>query len=64
MANIASGHDRVAVQIGRITGRQDTAAAPDTANHDTGAVNVREGNATVGAQYGDLTGDTFWFTTK
>lgn len=50
--NVASGNDRVAMQVGRVLGRPVKPAAPsgETAPSTSTVVNVRSGNAQVGEQ--------------
>jgi hypothetical protein len=59
-ANIASGTDRIDVQVGYVTGRRDTGKTPkDTGTTDTTAgrtENIRTGNARVGRQADEITG--------
>ncbi|MFY1597129.1 hypothetical protein [Micromonospora sp. WMMD737] len=58
--NVASGTDRVDVQVGHVAGRRDTGKTPkDTSTADTTAgrtENVRTGNARVGRQVDEITG--------
>ncbi|MEH1017850.1 hypothetical protein V6U90_32910 [Micromonospora sp. CPCC 206060] len=58
--NVASGNDRVAIQVGQVTGRHDTGKTPeDTSTTNTGPVrteNTCTGNATVGRQADEIRG--------
>lgn len=57
--NVASGHDRVELQIGVIN-----PPASSKSDHKPGNAkveNIREGNATVGRQTGHIEGDVRFF---
>ncbi|MBM0275811.1 hypothetical protein [Micromonospora tarensis] len=58
--NIASGNDRVDVQVGQVIGHRDTGKAPKaTPPADTTpgrTENIRSGNATVGRQVDEIRG--------
>jgi len=57
--NIASGNDRVAVQVGRVTDEDDGAAASERNEPSGGATtveNVRSGNARVRVQADEIHG--------
>jgi hypothetical protein len=59
--NVASGTDRVAVQVGQVHGRRDAGkTSKDTAKVDPTpgrSENVRSGNARVGRQADVISGD-------
>ncbi|MEK8109024.1 DUF3307 domain-containing protein [Micromonospora sp. M12] len=55
--NVASGNDRVDVQVGQVTGRRDTGKArrtPAGRHHPGRTENIRSGNATVGRQVDEI----------
>ncbi|NJP34148.1 hypothetical protein [Micromonospora thermarum] len=56
--NVASGNDRVAVQVGQVHGRRATGKdTPKTADTTAGRTeNVRSGNARVGRQVDEIRG--------
>ncbi|MEV7984739.1 hypothetical protein [Micromonospora sp. NPDC085948] len=59
--NVASGNDRVDVQVGQVVSRRDTSKTPKaTPPADTipgRTENTRSGNATVGRQADEIRGD-------
>ncbi len=59
MANIASGNDRVALQVGRVNPDDDGPKRDSKKPAPRGgkATNVRAGDATVGLQADDIVGD-------
>jgi len=64
MANTANGDDNTPVQVGRVLGKSreqilEERAAARAASLARGgrATNIREGDAQVGFQAGDITGD-------
>lgn len=55
--NVASGNDRVDIQVGQVLGNK---TSKDSAPKDTGPVtttNTRSGNARVGRQVDSISGD-------
>jgi hypothetical protein len=56
--NIASGNDRIAIQVGHIGGGQVDDSEPDLepADDDGRVVNIRSGNARVGMQVDTIEG--------
>ncbi len=55
--NVASGNDRVAIQVGKVHGRSGDKPAPAAPAASGPSVNVRSGNARVGKQTDVVRGD-------